>query len=871
MADKTIEWLHAIRAQDAGKPFFGYFSTGCSHAPHHVSEAWAEKYRGKFDQGWDRLREETFARQQALGVIPADAELTPRDEAFPAWDDVPDKLKAYYARQMEVYAGYSENADYNVGRVLDAIEELGELDNTLVLWIWGDNGASMEGTITGSFNELTMQNGIPLTDEMQLQLAERYGGVEAWGNQMMAPHYSAAWAWAGNTPFQWGKQVGSHLGGTRNPLVVHWPERISEQGALRSHFTHVIDIGPTILDIAGIPMPTHIDGIEQQPMHGVTFADSFTDGGAPERHTQQYFETIGNRAMYKDGWWLAMKTERIPWVITPDALKPYTPGVWNPDDDPVELYYLPDDFSQAHDLAAEHPEKVEELKKLFWEEAEKYNVLPLLATLAPFFGIVPPLPEIAKYEFRGDVQNVLSGMIPRVYNHSYTISADLVIPPGGAEGVIVAEADHLGGFSLFVDEGKLTHTYSMMGVFVFRQQAEEPLPEGEVNVRMEFAADAAKPATGGEVTLFIDDRPVGGGRMDHTVPIRFSGYAGMDIGRDNGGVVDLSYESRKPFAFTGEHQEGRVRRQSAPVGGGGARAPHGRPTRAHGARDHGVRQRPTRGGSDEAARHDRRPDRRLPVQGRRRGGLQRRPRFRRAPAGRGGRQQGPRGQPVGRADRPHGARGGRGPRRRRVRRRPVRAAAARRDRHRRGARRGRRQARCTSKTSDKLGEQAGDTIPLGGAGLIVAYSTLRSREGRTRRDARRAEGGRRGRGEPRPGPEGRARRRPAEDGRRQLTLGEFPRLRGFPGWARLGSNQRPLACEARRASRALRRGFRSRSDSPRIGLADLCVAMRVDCSRSVRLLGTSARSARAILRRGVPRHDRGTLRPAAVRGLLIRR
>jgi arylsulfatase A-like enzyme len=551
MADKTIEWLHAGRAQDAKKPFFAYFATGCSHAPHHVSEGWAAKYKGKFDQGWDRLREETFARQKALGVIPADAELTPRDDAFPAWDDVPDKLKPFYARQMEVYAGFSENADHNVGRVIDAIDDLGELENTVVLWIWGDNGASMEGTITGSFNELTMQNGIPLSDEMQLQLSERYGGIDAWGGAMMDPHYSAAWAWAGNTPFQWGKQVGSHLGGTRNPLVVHWPERITDAGALRSQFTHAIDIGPTILDIAGIPMPTHIDGIEQQPMHGVTFADSLTDANAPERHTQQYFETIGNRAMYKDGWWLSMKTARIPWVLTPDAIKPYTPGVWDPDQDPTELYYLPDDFSQAHDLAAEHPEKVKELRELFWQEAEKYNVLPLMAPLAGFFGMVPPLPETAKYEFRGDVQNVLSGMIPRIYNHSYTITAELVIPSGGAEGVIVAEADHLGGFSLFVDGGKLTHTYSMMGVFVFRQQAEEPIPEGDVTVRMQFAADAPKPATGGEVTLFIDERPVGKGRMDHTVPIRFSGYAGMDIGRDNGGVVDLGYASRKPFAFTG--------------------------------------------------------------------------------------------------------------------------------------------------------------------------------------------------------------------------------------------------------------------------------------------------------------------------------
>jgi arylsulfatase len=551
MADKTIEWLHGIRAQDARKPFFVYFSTGCSHAPHHVASEWADKYKGKFDQGWDRLREEVFARQKELGVIPSDAELTVRDEALPAWDDLPDRLKAYYARQMEVYAGYSENADHNVGRVIDAIAELGELDNTVIIWIWGDNGASLEGAVTGSFNELTMQNGIPLTDEMQLQLVERYGGIEAWGSQIMDPHYSAAWAWAGNTPFKWGKQVGSHLGGTRNPMVVHWPARITDGGALRSHFTHVIDIGPTILDIAGIPAPTHVDGVEQEPMHGVTFADSLADARAPERHTQQYFETMGNRAMYKDGWWLAMKTPRIPWVLTPDALRPYAPGVWDPDAGPAELYYLPDDFTQAKDVSADHPDKVAELKELFWQEAERYKVLPLLATLSAFFGIVPPLEDVSTVEYRGDVQNVMSGMIPRIYNHSYAISADLVVPADGVEGVIVAEADHLGGFSLFVEDGKLTHTYSMMGVFVYRQQAEDRLPAGEVNVRMEFAADAPKPATGGDVTLLVDGKTVANGRIDHTVPIRFSAYAGMDIGRDNGGVVDLSYEAKKPFAFTG--------------------------------------------------------------------------------------------------------------------------------------------------------------------------------------------------------------------------------------------------------------------------------------------------------------------------------
>ena len=464
---------------------------------------------------------------------------------------MPDKLKPFYARQMEVYAGFSENADHNVGRVIDAIEELGELDNTLVIWIWGDNGASMEGTVTGSFNELTMQNGIPLTDEMQLQLSERYGGMDAWGAEIMAPHYGAAWAWAGNTPFQWGKQVGSHLGGTRNPMVIHWPGHVPPGARSgRSSRTSSTSRRPSSTSPASRRRRPSTASTSN-PSTGSPSRTACATADAPERHTQQYFESVGNRSMYKDGWWLSMRTARIPWVLTPQAIMPYAPGVWDPDADPTELYYLPDDFSQAHDLAAEHPDKVAELRELFWQEAERYQVLPLLATLSSFFGQLPPLPENTKLEFRGDVQNVLSGMVPRVYNHSYTISADLVVPDGGAEGVIVAEADHLGGFSLFVQDGKLTHTYSMMGVFIFRQQATEPLPTGEVNVRMEFAADAPKPATGGQVTLYVNDKAVGGGRMEHTVPMRFSGYAGMDIGRDNGGVVDRSYADKAPFPFTG--------------------------------------------------------------------------------------------------------------------------------------------------------------------------------------------------------------------------------------------------------------------------------------------------------------------------------
>ena len=325
LTDQAVHWLHGVRAQDQEKPWFMYYSTGRSHAPHQVAVEWSEKYRGKFDQGWDVLREETFERQKTLGVIPADAELTPRPEALPAWDSLSDGEKTLYARQMEVYAGFQENADWNVGRLLDAVDEMGERDSTLVIYIFGDNGASMEGTITGSFNELTMQNGITLTPDQQLSLIEEYGGLDAWGTDAFAPHYAAAWAWAGNTPFQWGKQCASHLGGMRNGTVVSWPERIKDAGGLRTHFTHVIDIGPTILEAAGIPEPNVVDGTSQRPMEGTSFLYTFEDANAPEQHTVQYFEIFGNRAIYKDGWWAACKLDRIPWDASATTIARFAP------------------------------------------------------------------------------------------------------------------------------------------------------------------------------------------------------------------------------------------------------------------------------------------------------------------------------------------------------------------------------------------------------------------------------------------------------------------------------------------------------------------------------------------------------------------
>ena len=552
LTDKAVDWLHAVRAQDGQKPWMMYYSTGAAHAPHHVAREWADRYAAKFDGGWDRYREQTLERQKKLGIVPPETELTERPDLFPAWDSLLDSEKKLFARQMEVFAGFSENADWNVGRLLDAIDEIGDLENTLVFYVWGDNGSSMEGTLTGSFNEMTFLNGVVLDADKQLKLIEQYGGIEAIGGDHTAPHFASAWAHAGNTPFQWGKQMSSHLGGTRNPMVVAWPERIKAGGELRSQFTHCIDIAPTVLEAVGLPEPSHVDGIEQEPMDGTSFLYTFEDPGAEERHTVQYFEFAGSRAIYKDGWWACAKLDRDPWDFSPETMKRFAPGVYDPEQDVWQLYHLPEDFSQAHDVADEHPDKLAELKQLFWTEAERNRVLPLMGCMSIFFGLLPPLPTITRYAFKGGVENIQRGMVPRVYGRSYAIEGELEIPESGAEGVIVANADFIGGFSLWVDEQRrLHHTYSFLGVETYKQVSEEPLPTGAVTVKMLFEAQENKPGTGGTVTLWANGKQVGEGAMPHTVAVAFSSYAGMDIGRDNGLVVDLDYEPNAPYPFTG--------------------------------------------------------------------------------------------------------------------------------------------------------------------------------------------------------------------------------------------------------------------------------------------------------------------------------
>lgn len=554
MADRAIRWIHNQQAQSPGKPFFMYYAPGASHSPHHVPNSWSDKYKGKFDQGWDKLREETFARQKKLGVIPASAQLTPRNPAFPAWDSTSEEERKLYTRQMEVYAGFQENCDHEIGRVVSSIDNLGLGDNTLVIYIWGDNGASMEGTETGTFNEATTITGVAIPPDQQLKLIEQYGGIEGWGGPESQPHYACAWAWAGNTPFQWGKQIASHLGGTRNPMVVSWPKRIKDKGAVRSQFTHVIDVAPTILEAAGVQPPKSVNGVEQMAIHGTSFAYALDDGNAKSRHTQQYFEIFGNRAMYKDGWIACSRLDRVPWKTDAAALAKYAPtSNWNPDDDKWELYNLDEDFSEANDLADKHPKKLAELKKLFWEDADKYHVTPLMGGLAQAMGFPGPSDHRAEFTYYPGDENIGAGMIPQVYNRTFTITANLDVPATGAEGVIVAESDVMGGFSLYVQDGKLCYTYSFLGLKVETLEATESLPQGKVNVRYEFTADTpGKPATGGKGQLLINGKPVGENRLERTVPMRFSTYAGMDIGRDNGEPVSLSYKDRSPFAFNGK-------------------------------------------------------------------------------------------------------------------------------------------------------------------------------------------------------------------------------------------------------------------------------------------------------------------------------
>jgi len=567
LADKCIERIRMLHAVAPHKPWVQYYAPGTAHAPHHAPKEWIEKYKGKFDQGWDKVREETLARQKKMGIVPQNTKLTERTKGIPAWDSLNDDQKRVFSRMMEVYAGALTHADHQIGRILDAVKELGEQDNTLVIYIQGDNGASAEGSPQGLLNEMTYFNGVP---EDFKEVARR---IEELGGSMTYNHYPVGWAHAMDTPFQWTKQVASHFGGTRNGLVISWPARIKDKGGIRTQFHHAIDIAPTILDACGIQFPAVLNGVPQKPVEGVSMVYSFDDAKAPSKRRTQYFEMFANRAIYNDGWVATTTPPVTPWDIfgkVPDV-----------DDYQWELYHVAEDFSQAVNLAAREPAKLRALQDLFWVEAAKYNVIPIDNSRTERFDVAnrPSLTRgrsVFTY-FPGQVR-IPEGAAPDLKNKSFKIAADVVVPASGAEGIIATQGGRFNGWGLYLLQGKPVFHYNLAGVHRFTVAAKDKLTPGEHVIVADFKYDGGL-GKGAMVTITANDKPVAQGRIERTTPFRMSIDETLDIGEDTGTPVSEDY--RVPFKFSGhlkrvligltEHKltpedEGEIKRARAVIG-----------------------------------------------------------------------------------------------------------------------------------------------------------------------------------------------------------------------------------------------------------------------------------------------------------------
>jgi len=539
MTNQAIQWMQAQHSLTPDKPFFVYFATGALHAPHHAPKEYIDRYKGEFNQGWDKLREETFARQKKMGIIPKSAELTKRPREIPSWASQTPDQRRLEARQMETFAGFCEHTDDQVGRLVAALNDMGVMDNTLFIYIVGDNGASAEGGPEGAYNEMMALNGIVQTSAINLP------HIDEWGGPKTFPHYAIGWAWAGDTPFQWTKQIASHYGGTTNGVVIHWPARIKSHGGIRPQFTHVTDIAPTVLEAAGLPFPTSVDGTVQRPFDGTSMVYSFDNAAAKETHTTQYFEMFGNRGIYSNGW-VACTRHSIPWVLAP--LPPLKDDVW-------ELYDMSKDFSQAHDLARKYPARLKEMQDLFMQEAEKSHVLPIDDRRSERFD-----PRIAG---RPDLMNgrtsltVYTGMqgisenaFINVKNCAYTITAPVELSDPNTRGVIIAQAGAFGGWSLYMKDGKVHHEYNYFGVERTNIGGTTALAAGRHVIRYEFTPDEAKPGAGGKCALYVDDQKVAEGHIPRTQPYAFSADEGVDVGLDGETAVSNDYS---PFdsRFTG--------------------------------------------------------------------------------------------------------------------------------------------------------------------------------------------------------------------------------------------------------------------------------------------------------------------------------
>jgi arylsulfatase len=541
MTDQAVSWIKYQQALTPDRPFFVYFAPGATHAPHHVPDEWIARWKGKFDQGWDKLRAQTLARQIEAGVVPEGTKLAGKPEAIKDWDSLSRDERRLFARQAEVFAAFLEMTDHEIGRVVGAIEEIGELDNTLIFYIVGDNGTSAEGGMNGMFNEMTYFNGVQEQVPDLLKVLDKWGGPETY------PHMAAGWAVALNAPFMWTKQVASNYGGTRNPLVVHWPDGIRSGGELRSQFHHVIDVAPTILEAAGLPEPTSVNGTEQTPIEGVSMAYTFDDADAEDRHVTQYFEMFGNRAVYHDGW-LAGTVHKAPWE--PQPRRPLADDVW-------ELYDARTDFSLANDLAASNPAKLAEMQERFLTEAAKYHVLPIddrgVERINPALA---GRPDLMGGRTSLTLAEGMTGMSENVFlnikNRSKTITADIVVPEGGGQGTIIAQGGRFGGWSLYIDDGVPGYHYNFLGLEQFGVASSRSLKPGPHTIRFEFDYDGGGLGRGGVGTLFVDDVKVAEGRIGRTQPGIFSADETADVGIDLATPVFEAVGSEGRSRFNGE-------------------------------------------------------------------------------------------------------------------------------------------------------------------------------------------------------------------------------------------------------------------------------------------------------------------------------
>jgi arylsulfatase A-like enzyme len=545
MTDEAIAWTRNVRAAQPDTPWFVYFSTGGVHAPHHAPQEYRDKYKGKFDYGWDRQREMTHARQLEMGVIPKGTKLTPRPKEIPSWDSRSDEEKLVYCRLMENYAAYMEYTDAEVGRYVESLRESGELDNTLIFYVVGDNGASAEGGLEGTFSEVASLLGV------QLGLESTINRLDEIGEPSSEPHVPVGWAWAMDAPFQWTKRTASHFGGTRNPMVVHWPKGIQAKGEQRTQFHHVIDVVPTILDVCKIPEPKEVNGIPQKPMEGISLAYTFENPTAEGRRKTQYFEVEADRAIYHDGW-VACSRFGVAWDTSGAEGDDFSKAPW-------ELYNIEDDFSQAVDLVSSNPEKLEQLKGLFVEEAKKYRVFPIDPRFSPRLD---PRNRIAgelatSWKYFGNNVFLPEPVGPQLFPAGHTISAELEIPDGGAEGVIACAGSFSAGWSLYVQDSKPAFRYTYFEVADITIPGTVELPKGKVVLRTEFTPDSSK-GGGGTLRLFVNDKPAGDGKLKRS-SFRH-GLEPFEVGRDSITPIDPAYKDKGSFEFTGKINQIRFER-----------------------------------------------------------------------------------------------------------------------------------------------------------------------------------------------------------------------------------------------------------------------------------------------------------------------